>query len=123
MATPEEYIRVICAPLYDTGSMDVYVELASGVSSESFFGEQWAMAVALLASHYYVLNTKKGGQAGVETYKMEGRLALSYGGLGVIRDPLELTNYGMQYKALRQSRMAGISVSDSSIVTLYGGLA
>lgn len=121
MATPEEYIRVICSPLYDTGSMAVYVEMASGVSSESFFGEQWAMAVALLASHYYILNTKKGGQAGVETYKMEGRLALSYGGLGVIRDPLELTNYGMQYKALRQNRMAGVSLSDSTIVTLYGG--
>jgi hypothetical protein len=120
MATPEEYIRVICSELYDTGSMNIYVEMASGVTSSTFFGEQWAMAVALLSAHYYILNSKRAGQAGVETYKMEGRLALSFGGLGVIRDQLELTSYGMQYKALRQSRMANISVTDSTIVALYG---
>lgn len=121
MATPAEYIRVICSDLYDTGSMDIYMELASSVTSEAFFGEMWAKAVALLAAHEYTLDTKRKGQAGVETYKMEGRLALSFGGLGVIRDPLELTNYGMQYKALRQSRMAGISITDSSVLTTYEG--
>lgn len=120
MATPEEYIRVICSQLYDTGSMDVYVDMASGVTDAGFFGDQWAMAVALLASHYYILNTKRAGAAGVETYKMEGRLALSFGGLGVIRDQLELTNYGMQYKSLRQNRMAGISITDSALLAVYG---
>jgi hypothetical protein len=121
MATPAEYIRVICSDLYDTGSMDIYVELASGVTSEAFFGDQWAKAVALLAAHEYTLDTKRKGQQGVETYRMEGRLALSYGGMGVIRDPLELTNYGMQYKALRQGRMTGISISDPAILTTYEG--
>lgn len=79
------------------------------------------MATALLAAHYYVLDTKRAGAAGVETYKMEGRLALSYGGVGVIRDPLELSAYGMQYKAIRQSRTAGVTISDSTIQETYAG--
>jgi hypothetical protein len=96
--------------------------MASGMSSLAFFGDQWALAVALLASHYWYLAEKRTGQAGVETYKMEGRLAVSTGGVGVLRDSLDLSNYGMQYKTIRQSRMAGIAISDSSIMSVYGGL-
>jgi len=120
--TPEEYIEVICPKLFASEGLTTYVTMASGMNSEAFFGDQWGMATALLASHYWYLTDKRSGQAGVETYKMEGRLAVSTGGVGVLRDSLDLSNYGMQYKTIRQSRMAGIAISDSSIMSLYGGL-
>jgi hypothetical protein len=94
--------------------------MASGLTSEGFFGDQWTLATSLLAAHNYYLDSVRTGKAGVETYKMEGRLALSTGGVGVLRDPLDLTNYGMRYKAIRQGRMAAISVSDSSVFLPYG---
>jgi hypothetical protein len=120
--TPEEYIEVICPQLFVSEGLATYVTMASGMSSLAFFGDQWALAVALLAAHYWYLAESRRGQAGVETYKMEGRLATSTGGVGVLRDSLDLSNYGMQYKTLRQGRMAGIAISDSNIMSLYGGL-
>ena len=119
--TPEEIVQVIY-PAFSTSEFVVeYITMASGLTSSEFFGEQWSLATALLASHNYYLDAVRTGQAGVETYKMAGRLASSTGGVGVLRDPLDLTSYGMRYKAIRQSRMAGISVSDSAILALYGG--
>lgn len=118
---PEEVIQIIYPALYASTSFSGYITLASGLASPAFFGDQWGLAVGLLASHNYYLDTVRAGQAGVETYKMAGRLAVSTGGVGVLRDPLDLTSYGMRYKALRQSMMAGISISDSTILSLYGG--
>lgn len=119
--TPEEIVEIIYPAFYESPSLDGYITLASGLNSMDFFGDQWGLATALLASHNYYLDVVRRGQAGVETYKMEGRLAASTGGVGVLRDNLDLTAYGMRYKALRQSRMAGIAISDSSIMSLYGG--
>ena len=120
--TPDEYIEVICPQLSTASGLNVYITMASGMNSEAFFGDHWGLATALLASHYWYLDDRRRGQAGVETYKMEGRLAVSTGGVGVLRDSLDLSNYGMQYKTIRQSRMAGIAISDSAVMTLYGGL-
>lgn len=120
--TPEDIVEIIYPAFYTSPTMSGYITLASGMNSMSFFGEQWELATALLASHNYYLDTVRRGQAGVETYKMEGRLASSTGGVGVLRDNLDLTAYGMRYKALRMSRMAGISITDSSILELYGGV-
>lgn len=119
--TPEEYIQFIYPAFYASASLSGYITMSSGLNSSAFFGDQWGLAVALLACHDYYLNAVRTGRAGVETYKMEGRLALSTGGVGVLRDPLDLTSYGMRYKALRQSRMAGISITDSAIIETYGG--
>jgi len=120
--TPEEIVAVIYPAFYTSPSVSGYITLASGMNSTSFFGEQWGLATALLASHNYYLDNVRRGQAGVETYKMEGRLASSTGGVGVLRDNLDMTSYGMRYKALRASRMAGIAITDSSIMELYGSL-
>lgn len=118
--TPEEYIEVICPLLAADAGIDVYIAMASGMTSSAFFGDQWELAIALLASHYWFLADKRKGQAGVETFKMEGRLSVSTGGVGVLRDSLDLSNYGMQYKTIRQSRMAGVSISSSEILTYLG---
>lgn len=119
--TPEEYVQIIYPALYASTSVSGYITIASGLASSDFFGEQWGYAVALLASHNYFLDNVRAGQAGVETYKMSGRLATSTGGVGVLRDELDLTSYGMRYKKLVWECNAGVSISDSSILAFYGG--
>lgn len=120
--TAENYIEVICPTLFTDSGLPVYVSMASGMNSVAFFGDQWALATALLASHYWFVASKRGGQAGVETYKMEGRLASSTGGVGVLRRDLELSGYGMQYDTLKKTRMAGISISGDDILTYLGSV-
>lgn len=109
MATPEEIIAVICPTMLTIPGYQVYIDMATARTSQGFFHAQYELAIALRAAHMYTLNTKQGGQAGVVTYKMEGRLAVSYGGTGVIRDELELSNYGLQLKALIRSCTAPIT--------------
>lgn len=119
--TAEEIIAIIYPDFAASASVSDYVTLASMQVSSEFFGEQTELALALFASHNYYLDVVRRGQTGVETYKMEGRLALSTGGVGVLREDLELSSFGLRYKALRQSRMAGVSVSDSLMLTTFTG--
>ena len=121
MPTPEEILTVICPELLTTSGYQTYVTVASGLTSPCFFGDQWSYATALRAAHLWVLNTKRKGQSGVETYMMEGRLAKSYGGFGVIRDNLEFTSYGMQLKGLIGQMGQFATVTNTYIVDTYIG--
>ncbi len=116
MATPEEWIAVLCPKMSLTSGYSLYIDEAKLSTSSGFFGDSYAKAVALRAAHEWTLNSRRPGESGVETYLMEGRLSKSYGGLGVIRDDLELSNYGMQLKGLMNS-MAG-SVGGIASVTI-----
>lgn len=122
MAVPsvDEILAVICPKILTVAGYNVYVDMATNRTASNYFGDRYNEAIALRAAHMYVLNTVRGGQAGVETYKMEGRLAISYGGTGVIRDELELTNYGMQLKALIRSCQAAVTTTSDYAQTQLG---
>jgi len=117
--TAQEYVSVICPVAATISGYNAYYGMACITAVSGYFGDSTELARALLVAHYYTLNTVNAGQAGVLTFKMEGRRSQAFGGVGVIRDSLELTNYGMQYKALRQSISIGISVTDDEIVSTY----
>jgi hypothetical protein len=121
MSTPEDILTIICPTLMTTPGYQTYISVASGLTSEGFFGANWAFATALRAAHLYTLNSVRKGQAGVETYLMEGRLAKSYGGFGVIRDNLEVTSYGMQLKGLINSSPNQATIANTYIVDTYLG--
>jgi hypothetical protein len=73
----------------------------------------------------WTLNSTRGGQSGVITYLMEGRLSKSFGGVGVIREELQLTNYGMQLLGLMDSMPGSVgTVASEQIINAYlgGGL-
>jgi hypothetical protein len=108
-----------------TPNYDIYVDLAKQMTSLGFFGTNWNMAVALRAAHMWTLNSTRGGQSGVITYLMEGRLSKSFGGVGVIREELQLTNYGMQLLGLMDSMPGSVgTVASEQIINTYlgGGL-
>jgi len=122
MSTPEEWVAVIAPTMSLTSGYSLYIDEAKPTTSSGFFGANWAKAVALRAAHEWTLNSRRGGQSGVETYLMEGRLSKSFGGVGVIRDALQLTNYGMQLQDLMNSMPGSIGgVASTTVLTSYLG--
>jgi len=121
-ATPEEWIPVIAPSMSLTSGYSLYIDEAKTITSSGYFGASWAKAVALRAAHEWTLNSRRGGQSGVETYLMEGRLSKSFGGVGVIRDSLQLTNYGMQLQELMSSMPGSVGgIASTTILTTYLG--
>lgn len=120
MASPEELLPIYCPQMALTSGYSIYIDQAKLLTSSGFFGDFWALGVALRAAHMWTLNSKRPGTSGVETYLMEGRLSKSYGGVGVIRDGLQLTNYGMQLLDLMDSMPGSVgTVASSTILTTY----
>lgn len=120
--TPEEILAVIASELALSPVMANYISYARLVVSQSFFGVNYNMAVALQAAHQWAINTKRPGEAGVRTYQMQGRLMQSNGGVGVIRDGYDLSNYGLQYRDLVRKCGMGIMSSSDYYLTLLAGL-
>lgn len=119
--TPEAILAIIATELASSPLMDGYVALARIQISPIFFGTNYNLAVALKAAHEWVLNTKRSGQSGVLTYEMSNRMSRSFGGVGVIRNDWDLSNYGLQYKALVRSCGVGATSSAEGIIaTLIG---
>jgi len=117
--TAVEIIQAIYPALYNDPTRDTHVALARDETSSIFYGTNYEKAVALLASHNYFVTVANGGNAGVQTYKMSGRMAVSYGGIGVIREYLELSNFGRQLLALiDKTSPAASSCSDYAINNL-----
>lgn len=121
-ATPEEWVTVLAPTMSSTEGYSLYIDEAKVATSSGYFGSMWAKAVALRAAHEWTLNSKRGGQSGVETYLMEGRLSKSFGGVGVIRDSLQLTNYGMQLQELMTSMPGSVGgIASTTIMNTYLG--
>jgi len=120
MLEPEVLLAVYCPSMALTSGYSNYIDVAKELTSSGFFGNFWSLAVVLRAAHQWTLNSKRAGQSGVETYLMEGRLAKSFGGIGVIRDGLQLTNYGMQLLDLMDSMPGSVgTVASETIVNTY----
>jgi hypothetical protein len=100
MATPEQILNVICPKIFETSDYQVYIDLATNMTAQEFFGVNYEYAIALRSAHMWQLNTKRGDSAGPVTYRMEGRLAESYANPGVVKRELEMTKYGMQLLSL-----------------------
>ena len=121
MATPEEFVEIICPSLVTVSGYATYISLAESLTSSGYFGENYAFAVALRASHLYVLNTKRSGESGYVTAKTEGRLSKSFGGLGNIQSELQMTSYGMQLLDLIRSTSPAVSMTSTDVYNTYLG--
>lgn len=109
--TAIEIIQAIYPTLYNDATRDIQISLARDETNSTFYGINYEKAVALLACHNYYVNVANAGSAGVVTYQMSGRMAKSYGGVGVIRDYLELSGYGRQLKELAQKSCPAASTT------------
>lgn len=118
-STPEEILAVICPAILSVSGYSLYTDMASALTSSGYFGDTYSMAVALMASHLYTVSSR-GSTTGMLTMRTEGKLSEQYGGMPSLRSTLDTTNYGMQYKLLRDTRMAAISISDNDILNMIG---
>jgi hypothetical protein len=119
MATPEEILQVICPSFLTTSGYSIYLDMAERITSSGYYGDLYSDAVALTAAHKWFLNSQRKGQTGVVTYAMEGRLAKSYGGIGVTKNELELTAYGQQLISLRNSICPAVTITSQDIIGRY----
>jgi hypothetical protein len=120
MLSVEEVLGVIAPDVLLLANVDTRITMAQAETSASFFGDKYSLAVALRVAHTWALLTvRSGSETGAVTYKMEGRLAVSYGGTGVIRDEWELTNYGRQLKKLIQNTRVGITTTSEDVYNTF----
>jgi hypothetical protein len=118
--SPLEIITVLRPSLASDANVNNYITLATQSVSATFYGANYELAIALLACHTHYLAVTRDGSPGVVTYQGAGRLMQSTGGLGVIRDDLELSNYGMQLQRLKmQSPRRGCSTS-AEVMSMFG---
>lgn len=118
---PEEYLAVLCPTILTVSGYGAFISMAEETISSGFFGSQYNLAVALKSAHIYVLNRKRGGDGGMITQKVEGRMSISYGGVNNVTDELQLTSYGIQLLDLIKNRRFAGTVSDTAIYNTHLG--
>jgi len=104
-------IEAICPGLYTDTNRDTFITLSYTETSESFFGTVYNKAVALRASHDWVLAQRTTGDSGSISSKKEGDLSINYSTVDSSDDPLLLTSYGQQLRGLIKSRAGAVSVA------------
>lgn len=118
--SPLELITVLRPSLAADANVNTYIALATQSVSERFYGANYTLAIALLACHIHYLAITRDGSPGVVTYQGAGRLMQSTGGLGVIRDDLELSNYGMQLQRLKMQSPMKCSSTSAEVMSIFG---
>lgn len=117
--TVEEYIAAFCPPMVTSGSMPVFIEIASGRVSETFFGDNYNEALAYMAMHQYTVSvTRTDGTAGLITGKTEGRTSTRYWNSSEkgAYSELNMTTYGKKYLSLIHSISPAVSVGDPNVL-------
>lgn len=121
-----EIIGAICPALAKSGSLSSFIRMAEENTSRTFFGKQYAYAVAYRACHLYTVTEGAGGNAALGL----GQIAsMSEGGLSVsfatgssesgADEWLGSTKYGKMLLALIRSRpKMGVNTAG-----LAGGMA
>lgn len=115
--TPLAILTVIYNKLAIDPNVQSYIDLATMQTSLKYYGVNYNLAIALLAAHTYYLTIERAGKSGVVTYQGAGRLLESTGGLGVIRNDLELSNFGMQLIRLRKASGIAATTTAENIYT------
>jgi hypothetical protein len=107
--SPIQIVTAICPNLSASPSCDVFIEMAETELDRCFFGTLWARAVALKASHMFVLSQRSLGESGSVSSKSEGHLSLSFSS-NVGSDDLDQTSYGKELQSLIAKSGASVSV-------------
>jgi hypothetical protein len=115
----DDFISALCPNLAADLNKDIYVEIAQGMLSSSYFGDKYNYAVALHASHNYTVDVSRPtGTAGLITGMTEGRTSMNFWNSIPQNDfsDLHMTTYGKRLKALMRSIGPVASVSDPNAV-------
>lgn len=100
-ATIEDLLTVMCPDLANSDSLDIYVEIAESLLSESVLGDNYNLAVALRAAHEYTVDvTQPLGSGGQVIQETEGKSTIMYASPSKRLSSIETTQYGRRLKNL-----------------------
>lgn len=109
--TVREIIGAICPALAKNEGLDAFVKMAEENTSRSFFGKQYAYAVAYRACHLFTITAGSGGSSAVGLGQVasmsEGGLSISFATGSQSSDAdggLETSKYGKMLLGLIKSR-------------------
>ncbi len=78
-ASVDDIILAVCPGLAAASNKATFVELATGRTSSEFYGSNYSLAIALRASHIWVLSVyRAGGSGGAVTSESENGQSRSY---------------------------------------------
>ena len=97
--------------LADSTSKNCWIEIATGLTSSSYFDDQYNLAIALRSAHIGTISSSTTSAGGPISSMREGDLAISYAVGKVSSSGLGSTKYGIMLDNLIKSCGAGISVS------------
>ena len=110
---PRQIIKSVCPALFDSTSLDDFIQMAVELTDRSFFGKLAPYAIAYRACHLFTITAGSGGNAALGM----GQIAsMSEGGLSVTfaqnqqkdssssGNGLETTKYGILLLGLIKSR-------------------
>jgi hypothetical protein len=114
----DDYIATLCPKLWVDAGKDIYVDIATSVTSSTVFGDAYNYIVALRASHEYTLSQKDPSATGLVTGQSEGRTSISYWNATTkgSDSTLGLTTYGVRIKSYMKTIGIFASVSDPEAV-------
>lgn len=118
--TVNEILQAINPNLYNDANRDIYIELATNQTDRCYFGVNYNLAIALRASHMYVLDNRPNGETGQINSKKEGDLSVSFstGKSSGASDDLSQTNYGMQLQTLIRQGPPAVSITNENILDI-----
>lgn len=125
MASITDLIQIYNSGLYASAYRSTYIDVAKGLTSQTFYGSNYNLAVCLLSCHIYTLNTRPGsgiGVAGGVTSMREGDLSLGIGSItakNLTDSYYAQTTYGLQLQALKRSTLPGASVTGICSVSQF----
>ncbi len=115
--TPSQIIEYRNPTLFSSASLTMYIDLAAQRTSQTCFGDNYGLAVALRAMHMFSLDSRAGGSgdAGTVSSKREGGLAVSYSQNETTGNAsLSQTSFGLELLSLIKSNCVGISIVRST---------
>lgn len=117
--TALEIITLLYPAFASTSNVSSYITLAAGLTSASYFGSNYNLAVALRACHMYYVATYMAGKAGTLTHESAGTLSRTYGGISGTSGDLGSSSFGIQLLDLiNNGTIRGLTTSEY-IQTMY----
>ncbi len=120
--TTIEIVTAICPDLASSPAYDVFTKIAEQRTDRGFFGDNYTLAVALRASHMFVLSQRPNGESGMISSKSEGKLSLSFAASNSAKSGVDLTqtSFGVQLLELIENQGPGVSIALTGVL---GGLS
>lgn len=116
-------IQVYCPGLYSDANRDTFITVATDRTSQSFYGSNYNLAIALMACHDWAIANRPGGSYGAVgslANMREGDLSIGYSSSSSTGGgDLDQTSFGKKLQQLKKSTLPGVSCTGADNATEF----